>query len=48
MDIASLIKDFGFPIVAAVGLGYFVYYVWNWATKQVDPTLEQANVTLIV
>ena len=22
MDIASLIKDFGFPIVAAVGLGY--------------------------
>ena len=46
MDFASLIKDFGFPIVAAVGLGYFVYYVWNWATKQVDPTLEQ-NVTLI-
>ena len=32
MDFASLIKDFGFPIVAAVGLGYFVYYVWNWAT----------------
>ena len=47
MDFASLIKDFGFPIVAAVGLGYFVYYVWNWATKQVDPTLQQANVTLI-
>ena len=47
MDFASLIIDFGFPIVAAVGLGYFVYYVWNWATKQVDPTLEQANVTLI-
>lgn len=47
MDIAALIKDFGFPIVAAVGLGYFVYYVWNWATKQVDPTLEEANVTLI-
>ena len=47
MDIAALIKDFGFPIVAAVGLGYFMYYVWNWATKQVDPTLEEANVTLI-
>ena len=47
MDIAALIKDFGFPIVAAVGLGDFVHYVWNWATKQVDPTLEEANVTLI-
>ena len=47
MDIAALIKDFGFPIVAAVGLGYFVYYVWNWATKEVDPIINEANVTLI-
>jgi hypothetical protein len=47
MDIAALIKDFGFPIVAAVGLGYFVYYVWNWATKEVDPVISEANMTLI-
>jgi hypothetical protein len=47
MDIAALIKDFGFPIVAAVGLGYFVYYVWIWATKEVDPVINEANVTLI-
>jgi hypothetical protein len=33
MDIAALIKDFGFPIVAAVGLGYFVYYVWNMGNE---------------
>lgn len=47
MDIAALIKDFGFPIVAAVGLGYFVYYVWTWATKEVDPVISEANMTLI-
>lgn len=47
MDIAALVKDFGFPIVAAVGLGYFVYYVWTWATKEVDPVINEANVTLI-
>jgi len=47
MDIAELIKDFGFPIVAAVGLGYFVYYVWTWATKQIDPVINDANITLI-
>jgi len=47
MDIAALIKDFGFPIVAAVGLGYFVYYVWTWATKEVDPVINEANATLI-
>jgi hypothetical protein len=47
MDIAQLIKDFGFPVVAAVGLGYFVYYVWAWATKQIDPVINDANITLI-
>jgi len=47
MDIAALIKDFGFPIVATVGLGYFVYYVWIWATKEVDPVISEANMTLI-
>jgi len=47
MSIAALIKDFGFPIVAAVGLGYFVYYVWTWATKEIDPVINEANVTLI-
>ena len=25
-ELVKAIKDFGFPIVAAVGLGYFVYY----------------------
>jgi len=47
MDIAQVIKDFGFPTVAAVGLGYFVYYVWTWATQKVDPVINDANMTLI-
>lgn len=47
MDIAQLIKDFGFPIIAAVGLGYFVYYVWQWSTSVVKPIIGDANKTLI-
>ena len=47
MDIGSLIKDFGFPIVAAIGLGYFVYYVWTWSTQQIDPVINDANITSI-
>jgi len=46
-ELASAIKDFGFPIVAAMGLGYFVYYVWQWVTKEIKPTLGQASTTLI-
>jgi uncharacterized protein YoxC len=33
--------------VAAFGLGYFVYYVWTWVTKEIKPVLGEANKTLI-
>jgi hypothetical protein len=46
-ELANMIKDFGFPIVAAFGLGYLIYYVWLWVTKEVKPVLSDANKTLI-
>lgn len=46
-ELIEMIGKFGFPIIAAVGLGYFVYYVWTWATEKVDPVLDEANITLI-
>jgi len=47
MDIAELIQKYGFPVVAASGMGYFVYYVWEWATKQIKPVLGEASGVLI-
>ena len=47
MDIAKLISDFGFPIVAMVGLGYFVYYVWVTITKVINPTIKDMHITII-
>jgi hypothetical protein len=46
-EVADLINKYGFPIVAAGGLGYFVYYVWEWVTKDIKPVLGNANTTLI-
>ena len=46
-NVADLINKFGFPIIAAGGVGYMVYYVWNWATKEVKPVLSEANNTLV-
>lgn len=46
-SIAVLIGKYGFPIVAAAGMGYFVFYVWKWATTEVKPVLSEANTTLI-
>lgn len=47
MDIVSMINKYGFPIVAAFGLGYFVFYVWTWVTKEIKPVMSSANTTLI-
>jgi len=46
-DLVAAINQYGFPIIAAMGLGYFVYYVWQWATKEIDPVLSEAQTTLI-
>lgn len=47
MDIVDLINKYGFPIVAAGGMGYMIFFVWTWATKEVKPVLKEANTVLI-
>jgi hypothetical protein len=47
MDIVTAIKDFGFPIVAAVGMLYMIYYVWRTITEQIESNLSDAQTTLI-
>tara|TARA_R100000781_G_scaffold97898_2_gene61690 strand:- start:651 stop:911 length:261 start_codon:yes stop_codon:yes gene_type:complete len=46
-DITQLINDFGFPIVMAVGMGYFVYFVYNTILNEVDPAIEEMKITII-
>jgi len=45
--IAKYINQYGFPIIAAGGMGYIVYYVWVWATTIVKPILEEAYIVLV-
>ena len=47
VDIAELISKYGFPIVAAVGLGAIIKYVWSWATTEIKPVISDANAVLI-
>jgi hypothetical protein len=46
-NIAELINKYGFPIVAAGGMGYLIFYVWKWATQEVKPVLGEASSVLI-
>jgi hypothetical protein len=41
------IATYGFPIMAALGLGYFIYYIWIWVTQEVNPVIEESHMTLI-
>ena len=47
VDIATQVKDFGFPIVAAVGMLYMIYFVWKTITEKIEKNLEEASTTLI-
>lgn len=46
-DVAGAIAQYGFPIIAALGLGYFIYYIWTWVTQEVDPVIHESHMTLI-
>ena len=41
-NIIEGISKYGFPIMAACGLGYFVFYIWNWVTKEIKPVIDDA------
>jgi hypothetical protein len=46
-EIVNAVKDFGFPIVAAVGMLYMIYFVWKTITEEIEAKLGDAHVTLI-
>ena len=36
MDIANiveLVNQYGIPVVVAVGMGYFIFYIWKFVTN---------------
>ena len=37
--LAALIGEFGFRVIMALGMGYFIWYVWKVITLQIKPAL---------
>ena len=46
-QIAELVKQYGFPIVASVGMGYFVYFIYKFVTDKLMPLIGETNVILV-
>ncbi len=43
----ELVNEYGFPIVAVVGMGWFIWFIYNYITNLIAEKLDQANVVLI-
>ena len=37
--LATAISEFGFPVIMAMGMGYFIWYVWKIITIDIKPAL---------
>ena len=46
-SIVANIQQYGFPIVAMVGLCYFVYYVWQTMINFIGPAIKEMHFALI-
>lgn len=46
-NISQLISDYGFPIIMSVGMGYFIYFIWNFIGEKIDPQIEKMHFALI-
>ncbi len=47
MDIAQVISEYGFPIVATVGLLYMIYFIWQYITNEIKSKLGETMTTLV-
>lgn len=45
--LVTILAEFGFAIVAVVGLAYFIYYIWNFISDEIDPKIEEMHLQLI-
>ena len=46
-DIGKAVSEYGFPIIAAMGMGYFIFFIWRWVTETIDPVIGSTMGTLI-
>ena len=44
---ADIVNQYGVPVVVAVGMAYFIFYIWKFVTHNILPSLGQASTTLI-
>jgi Tfp pilus assembly protein PilN len=46
-EFIDAVNQYGVPTVVAVGMAYFIYFIWKFVTTTILPSLNQASSTLV-
>jgi hypothetical protein len=46
-EIIKAVQEQGITVVMAVGMGYFIFFIWRYVTQEILPALEKATRTTI-
>ena len=47
MDFVGILQDYGFPMLDAVAMEYFIYFIYTFITTEIKVKLGEANTVLI-
>ena len=47
MTIIEILNQYGFATLAAIAMGYFIYFIYKFTTENIKAKLGQANTALI-
>ena len=47
MGIIEILNQYGFATLAAVGMGWFIYFIYTFITTEIKVKLSEANTVLI-
>ena len=47
MSVIEILNQYGFATLAAIAMGYFIYFIYKFTTENIKAKLGQANTALI-
>ena len=47
MSIVEILNQYGFATLAAIAMGYFIYFIYKFTTENLKKKLGEANTALI-
>jgi len=47
MDVLQILEQYGFATLAAIAMGYFIYFIYNYVTTQIIEKLDNTMKVLI-